>query len=378
MRGLVARMQVGLTPAVRLGMRHLYLVALELVPMTPMSPKPLREVADPLGYGIADVAYLSGLEESTVSRLWDDPDWLEKIRGKSLQALIAVIPGVADLIINHPLAMRRERLYRELFRQGVEPNTAAITDLISMGLTSEQIIGTALETGLHILREDDQKSARHLSRFWLRDHNYVLTLLFQNQGSGGLLRDNKPLIQASKVMAGRLVRYTRSFHSFMGYATLVHHVAKATGQVIDVAPSGGDRQNAFTARSTTMGLILSNDDLDAAERYEYKVAHEPLAKIIEDWAFPTYMRDAPPTNDFTLPRSLSLRQTAVQVIKEIESYNEAYLYYLSKVYIPRALERDPKFGERRSELASALERRLESCSQPKVRAALENLRRQLT
>lgn len=340
-------------------------------------PKCLREVAESLGFNIADVAYLSGLEESTISRLWDDLEWLEKIHGKSLQALISVLPGVAEVMTNHPLAVRRERILREYAKIGVGVNRPAIKHIIAIGAVSEQFVGTALDTGLHVLRGNDHEAAGHLSRFWGRDHDYVLTLLFDSRRGGGLLRDNSSLIQASKEMAERLATRGKSFHAFMGYVTLVHHVAKATGEVIAVPPSGGDRQSAFTERSSTMGMVISTNDFDAVERYSHSVARRPLLRIVEDWAFPTYVRDARPTNDFTLPRSLALRQTSVEVLGEMNSYNEAYLYYLSKVYIPLALQRDPTFGSNLDQLANLLEQKSDYCSDPKVRDTISGLYREL-
>jgi hypothetical protein len=345
--------------------------------MSLIQPRSLREIAETLSFNIADVAYLSGLEESTISRLWNDPDWLEKIRGKTLQAIISVLPGVAELVTSYPLAVRRERILGEYGKLGVGVNRPAIKHLIALGAVPEQFIGTALETGLHVLRGEDQEAAKHLSRFWARDHDYVLSLLFDDRGGGGLLRDNSALIAASKEMAVRLAARSGSFHAFMGYVTIVHHVAKATGEVIAVPPAGGDRQQAFTTRSSTMGLVISMNDIDAVERYSRSVASQPLLRTVEDWAFPTYVRDARPTSDFTLPRSLALRQTATEVLGEIEMYNEAYLYYLSGVYIPMALQRDPTFGDKLHQLGAALEQKVETCSEAKVRDTVTRLHRKL-
>lgn len=51
------------------------------------------------GFTIADVAFLSGLSRSTVSRMWHDANWMNHVSGKSLQALIASIPGVSDYLL---------------------------------------------------------------------------------------------------------------------------------------------------------------------------------------------------------------------------------------------------------------------------------------
>jgi hypothetical protein len=51
---------------------------------------------------MSDVAFLAGLQESTVSRLWDSLDWLDRITGKSLQALIGTVPGVVEYTYHCP------------------------------------------------------------------------------------------------------------------------------------------------------------------------------------------------------------------------------------------------------------------------------------
>jgi hypothetical protein len=59
-------------------------------------PLTLSEIAEDAAFSMSDVAFIAGLEESTVYRLWDNPGWLEKVSGKSLQALIATLPGLGE------------------------------------------------------------------------------------------------------------------------------------------------------------------------------------------------------------------------------------------------------------------------------------------
>ena len=53
-------------------------------------PQPLSKVTEDAGFTMSDVAFVASLDESTVSRLWDDPKWLDRI--VNIQALE---PGVA-------------------------------------------------------------------------------------------------------------------------------------------------------------------------------------------------------------------------------------------------------------------------------------------
>ena len=56
-------------------------------------PLTLSEIAENAAFSMSDVAFIAGLEESTVYRLWENPGWLEKVSGRSLQALIATLPS---------------------------------------------------------------------------------------------------------------------------------------------------------------------------------------------------------------------------------------------------------------------------------------------
>ena len=45
---------------------------------------------------MADVAFLAGLDENTVCRLGDDPDCLDRVKGRSLQVLVGTYFRVVD------------------------------------------------------------------------------------------------------------------------------------------------------------------------------------------------------------------------------------------------------------------------------------------
>ena len=140
-----------------------------------------------------------------------------------------------------------------------------------------------------------------------------------------------------------------------------------------------DRQTAFTHRSSVMGLLINHNDRELAERYSKLVAVTPVLKTVEEWSFPTYTRDTRPNSDFALPRSLLLRNTASEILKEIrsEDYSEAYLYYLATVYLPIALNRDETFGLRSKELLTALLECSDRSSDASIRAACQSVAQQI-
>jgi hypothetical protein len=78
-----------------------------------------------------------------------------------------------------------------------------------------------------------------------------------------------------------------------------------------------------------------------------------------------------------LPRSLLLRQTAAEVLREIDSYGDGYLYYLITTYLPLALARDPTFGLRIGELRAALLTRRETVADSTIRRAMDTLTQQI-
>src|SRR6266436_8469891 len=76
-------------------------------------PRPLSKVTEDAGFTMSDVAFVSGLDESTVSRLWDDPRWLDRVSGRSLQSLAASVPNTRD--------------FRCLWRSGLLPLSCSVS-----------------------------------------------------------------------------------------------------------------------------------------------------------------------------------------------------------------------------------------------------------
>jgi hypothetical protein len=130
-------------------------------------------------------------------------------------------------------------------------------------------------------------------------------------------------------------------------------------------------------RSSVMGVLIHDDDFDAALRYEQAAARSPALRGVEEWAFPTYTRDARPDPAFALPRSLLLQNTAQEVIREIGSYPDSYVHYLLTVYVPLALARDRTFGLALPALKAALTDRLRRDGDPRLRALCESTLRQI-
>jgi hypothetical protein len=126
-----------------------------------------------------------------------------------------------------------------------------------------------------------------------------------------------------------------------------------------------------------MGLLINSSDTELAQRYERMISCTPVLEIIEEWSFPTYTRDSKPNADFSLPGSIFLRRTANEVLREIDRYTEAYLYYLCRTYLPLALGKDPTFGLKLTDLGNALAARAEICEDTTARNACIGLAHQI-
>jgi hypothetical protein len=345
--------------------------------MTVPSLPRFSQLADQAGLGIADVAVLAGVEESTVSRLWSAPDWLDRVRGRTLQALIAYVPGIAEYVADAPHQARFAQLVLDLAGAGVTVDVDQAARLPAEAGLPRPYVVHALEACLRIVRGDVQAATDYLPRFWGRAPDSALAALFRP--AGGLLVDVTPLLAAGAELAPQLNRSAYSFNAIMARSQLAHHVARATGQPPDLQRHHGelDRQTAVALRSSTMGALAASDDPEPADRYRLLVDRHRAAELVEEWALPSWTRDCRPTMDMTLPGSLLLRGTAAEVLREIDSYGAGYLHYLVTVYVPRALELDPTFGLRVTELRTALFARRETVAEPAIRRSVDHLARTL-
>lgn len=338
-------------------------------------PVALADIAADAGLGLSDVAFTADLDESTVSRLWADPCWLDRVSGASLQRIIAAVPGAAEYVTSYSLSARLGRLTADLAAEGLEVDENTLLACQAGGIPIPYI-ANALQAALHTVRGDDAKAASYLARFWGLEQDRALGRLF-SCSEGRLLARPAPLLTASTELAPRLRRPAYSFHAILAAAVLAHY-ARPTPPAAPKVAQAGDRLEALSLRSNVMGVLIGRgDDFDLAARYGRMVSVTPVLAMIEEWAFPTYTRDVRPEPGFSLPRSLLLRNTAAEVIREIGCYSSAYAHYLLSVYLPRALDRDPTFGLALPALEAAIRERLDRDQHPELRAACERTLRNL-
>jgi len=343
-------------------------------PPTAVEPKPLREIAEEAGYSAQNVAALTGLHLSTILRHWHDPRWLEQFEGASLQRLIVVVPGVDHYVRTYPQRLRQQRLADELREEGIVVDRAGVAHASEAMGIAPAFISNALETTLHLARSDARRSISYVTTFWGCQQDRALGVLFSASAPGRLLEDRGPLLAAAEAVHEQLrLRRGFSFPRILTQQILVHHLARITGEMPESYYEPRHSRTAFILRGAYMGTIIHTDDLAYAQRYKAIVDSNPVARLIELWAFPTWARDRNATPDFTLERSLLLRHTAREIIAELAHYNEAYVWYLATTYLPLALEMDPTFGFQLPELAASLRARMGGFASRDVQVACERL-----
>jgi hypothetical protein len=336
--------------------------------------KLLREIADEAGYTAQNVSALTGLHLSTILRHWHDPRWFEQVEGSSLQRLLAVVPGVDDYIRTYPHLVRQQRLGEELSQFGILIDSDGVRHAMEVAGIASAYISNALEMALHLARADARQCVPYLTTFWGCQQDRALSALFAATQPLRLLQDRETLLAIARDMHAQLRdRRGFSFPRILAQQILVHHLARITGEMPENYYEPRHGRTAFILRGAYMGVLIHTGDLGWAERYKHIVDTNSVARLLELWAFPTWTRDRNATPDFTLERSLLLRETAREVIAEVQGYNEAYVWYLVTTYIPLALESDPTFGLQLGELCAALRQRRDEFDSPEPRAACDGL-----
>ena len=168
-------------------------------------PRSLAKVTEEAGFTMSDVAFISGLDESTISRLWDDPKWLDRVSGRSLQALVASVPGVAEYFAAYSVLSRRNKLVSQLEAEGLKINRQAL-NLSNRSPIPHQYLINALEAAISIMRGDAARTTALVARFWGAHQNRALEALYSTSAEPALLADPGPLFSASRNLVPRLNR----------------------------------------------------------------------------------------------------------------------------------------------------------------------------
>jgi hypothetical protein len=344
----------------------------------------LRDLAEACGHSPASLASAVGVDETTIYRHWVEEDWPNHIRADVIRKLMAVVPGVETEYSRSVVDERIEQLLTEATRAGVEVNRLPLIGAMQHHKIVPQFLCSALEAAISIMKEDQDRAIRSLRSCWGREQTRALDAVYGTSEEVPALLEPEPLLSASRAMFDTLQRSRINYQRAIALGHLAHHLGKSSVEGPDIIssarrPSGlHDQMAGFFARGGYTGMMRRRDDIDIARRYHWLVSNDGAARLIELWAFPSWTGDLVPSDGFSVPRGVSLTNTAKEVIYEIGSYNDAYVSYLANTYVPLALEQmDETFGHQLNALKEAVERRLDKTSMIETRTALSGLLEQL-
>ncbi|MFD6158086.1 hypothetical protein ACFWF7_10810 [Nocardia sp. NPDC060256] len=337
------------------------------------TPLPLGALAASAMLSMADVVFLSKLPASTLSRLWRNELWLDRVSGATLQQLVAVVPGLSEYVTRRSYGSRLGSVLRECDEAGLDIANGPIGALLTDG-RSAQHVATALAAASSMMRLDSHAAVSNLARCWGVSQDLALDALFSAEPHG-LVADMAPLVERGLQVIDILDGGSNSLHTTVGYGILVHKLTKLTGAVpADTSPHARERNSAFAYRSGTIGVLLRSGDIDASIAYALSLDENVLLRRNELWSLTSYYADMPQSPDFSLPAKGGLYNTEAEMSKDIASSNEAYLHYLVTSAIPVLLEHDRLFGAATGEIARQLRNRLDrAVSDRRVAAAISKL-----
>lgn len=321
----------------------------------------LQSIASDARLTMADLAFLSNLPKSTLSRMWDEEDWLDRITGHSLKQLVSVLPGLTAHLNKQSCGPRLTEATRRCHALGLQVRIERVRRLVGAGCATQRII-LALEAAAAIMELDERRSSSYLARCWGADQDVALdAVLAPSASPTALLSDNSQLLEKAHQLSGRLGTGGRgtSMQTIVGHGILVHKTTKLTARERVGGLSQATTQEAFAYRSAVIGQLLGTGDLDTVEAYRRSIEQRPLLRANELWSLSTYAKDVVQTSDFRIPKDISLARTIAEVVKDAANLNEAYLYYLVSIAIPTLFDHDPTFGLRSRDLATALTLRVE-------------------
>lgn len=338
----------------------------------------LRSLAEP--WSQADVSRITGVSGPTVCRLWDDPGWLSHVNGANLRALAAGVAGVAAYFVHASLQERRTPVIKAAEDVGL------VIDREVYGIVAEhlpeQLVVSAVETAVAIMRGDVKRATHLLATFWCLAEDAALVTAFAPPDRDGILPpgrglfvDVAPLIAAAHETRDALMRRTGSFRAMLALSEIAHHL----GRVSELEPLTGSgsrsvaRHLALARRSEVMGRVVESNDIGLVDSYAVEIDSDPTLARVERWSMSAAVRDVAADQTLFVPARCSLANTAAIVLEHLDIYSDGYAYYLAEIAIPRVLGHDPTFGNRYRELRPTLAHRIDLIGDPATRKAVVSL-----
>ncbi|TDZ77134.1 hypothetical protein [Mycobacteroides salmoniphilum] len=319
------------------------------------------------GLRAVDVARFSGVSQSTLSRLWSEPLWLEHVGGTTLARLIAVSQSVDRYVHRCGEHQRLGASVASVRATGIGVRDESILRLLKVSSASAVIVVLAAVAEMISGRYID--ASRIFSVGWGEANNRVVEALFLDS-SDGLLEDSNRFLASAEHFIQNPPPFSEQAE-IVGYGIIKHKLAKIGYGTIAVA-SSQDRAIAFLGRSQVIGRIMREDDLSLVDWYRTRVAAQCDLSANEIWSHATYARDISISRR-KLPKSLALRSTARAIMLDIECQNDTYAYYLLTVALPLLLRADSTFGGQRQRMVQAVLGAAEGRANPAIQTAAKHL-----
>ncbi|OZD07961.1 hypothetical protein CH275_05160 [Rhodococcus sp. 06-235-1A] len=318
---------------------------------------------------MADVVLLSGISTSTVSRLWSDHLWLDKIAGSTLQSLVAVIPDLAGYVARRSRTRVLEGALRQCREAGLEISKPVLGKFARQP-NSGIHLATVLSAAAGVMRQDQRSAHAWLTRSWGAAPDIALDALFTIGPDALLINQDQFLSQATRMVESESCTSDNSLYGTVGSGMLVHKLTKIDRTSMVIAGDAPQRRSAFLYRSSIIGAILASGDVDVSSSYSACVKVSPLLQRNELWSIASYSSDLAQSTDFSIPSTTTLSDTVSIILHDLEDMNEAYVHYLVTSAIPAVLAHDNGFGTAKSRLAQTVKCRLDDGIEDRgVRAA---------
>lgn len=327
---------------------------------------PLRVLVN--GLRAVDVSTLSGVSQSTVSRLWDNRRWIERVEGATLCKLMAVSPSVGEYVRNWGESQRLEVAVQSAIEVGVVVRRRALADLLRA--TPASAVIAVLSAVAEMMQGNYDHASRLFASSWGQKVNSVADTMLA-EGPAAVFGNLDAVLEAADTFVSTPPVFTDR-NQIVGYGIVEHKLIKSG--VIRTRQMVNRQQNthAFLTRSAAIAQILSEDDLGYVDRYRDQVFARQSLTVAEVWSHATYAHDLSVHRE-RLSNTTSLVATATMTAADINSRNDAYVYYLLAVLLPLLLKVDPRLVERHPQVAAALKVAVEERTDRRIRAAAHKL-----
>lgn len=317
-----------------------------------------------------DVASLSGVSQSTLSRLWSNPRWIERVEGATLSKLMAVAPPIARYARRWGEYQRLDAASQSAHEAGVTLHADAFAGLVRAAPAPTVIALLSAVTEMRLGQFDN--ASRLFSAGWGQRCNGVADTLLDD-ASAGIFVDHDAVLRSAEEFVSNPPGFG-DITQIVGYGIVEHKLIKAG--IVQPPVRSAPQSLAFLTRSAAIARLLSEDDLGFAEWYRDRVFAEHELASMELWSHATYSGDIP-LGQRRLPRGGALSSTTAMTVTDLGSRNHAYVYYLLLVVVPLLAKMDPCLAQRCPPVVSALAMLADECGDRRVAEAARNAHVQL-